>query len=177
MNNMIRNLREERGWSQADLATQLGVSRQAVHALEAGKSVPSLLLAFKVSWQFGKPIEEIFSVDLEEKMALCQASWQHLDRLATAIDEVGVLEQMGGEGWELVGFGPLVLHFRRPEDPGWREPWVHKRVSGPMLGQFRRVLEDDGWIYCGSWMGIFHYFKRPAGGIAQPRAPHPLPHS
>lgn len=162
MNNTVRALREDRGWSQADLAQQLGVSRQAVHALETGKTVPSLLLALRVAWQFGKQVEEIFTVELEEKMTLCRASWEHTDRLATAIDEVGVLEQMGPDGWELVGFGPFALHFRRPEEPGLREPWKHHRVNGPLTGGHRRSLEEEGWTYCGSWMGLFHYFKRPA---------------
>ena len=30
-------------------------------------------------------------------------------------------------------------------------------------------IEEDGWIYCGSWMGIWHYFKRPVAGVQRPR--------
>jgi len=47
--------------SQAVLATQLGVSRQTVNAIETGKYDPSLPLAFKLAEVFGKPIEELFT--------------------------------------------------------------------------------------------------------------------
>lgn len=58
--NVIRTLRTERGWSQAALAEQLGVSRQSVNAIETGKYDPSLPLAFSIARLFGKSIEEIF---------------------------------------------------------------------------------------------------------------------
>lgn len=60
MRNRLRVLRAERGWSQAELGGQLGVSRQAVNAIETGKHVPSLPLAFKLARLFGTAIEEIF---------------------------------------------------------------------------------------------------------------------
>jgi putative transcriptional regulator len=60
MNNVLRVLRAERKWSQADLAERLGVSRQTVNAIETGKYDPSLPLAFKIAGVFGRPIEQIF---------------------------------------------------------------------------------------------------------------------
>ena len=60
MENRLRVLRAERGWSQAELAGHLDVSRQAVNALETGKYDPSLPLAFKVARLFGQSIEQIF---------------------------------------------------------------------------------------------------------------------
>jgi putative transcriptional regulator len=60
---MLKVLRAERDWSQADLATRLGVSRQTVNAIETGRFDPSLPLAFKLSRVFGKRIEEIFRDD------------------------------------------------------------------------------------------------------------------
>ena len=63
MKNRLRVLRAERGWSQADLADRLEVSRQSVNAIETGKYDPSLPLAFKIARLFGAPIEEIFSQD------------------------------------------------------------------------------------------------------------------
>ncbi|MCF2514837.1 helix-turn-helix transcriptional regulator [Sphingomonas sp. G124] len=60
MNNRLRVLRAERAWSQADLGAQLGVSRQAVNAIETGKHDPSLPLAFKIARLFGLSIETIF---------------------------------------------------------------------------------------------------------------------
>ena len=60
MENRLRILRAERGWSQADLAGHLDVSRQAVNAIETGKYDPSLPLAFKVARLFEQSIEQIF---------------------------------------------------------------------------------------------------------------------
>ncbi|MBB4865510.1 putative transcriptional regulator [Pseudomonas nitritireducens] len=61
MHNRLKALRAERGWSQADLALQLQVSRQSVIAIESGKFDPSLPLAFRIARVFGLPIEAIFS--------------------------------------------------------------------------------------------------------------------
>lgn len=60
MKNRLRVLRAERGWSQADLAGRLDVSRQTVNALETGKYDPSLPLAFRIARLFGMAIEAIF---------------------------------------------------------------------------------------------------------------------
>ena len=63
MNNRLKVLRAERDWSQADLADQLGVSRQTVNALETGRYDPSLPLAFRIAGVFEQPIEAIFIAD------------------------------------------------------------------------------------------------------------------
>lgn len=60
MNNRLKVLRAERNWSQAELAEQLGVSRQTINAIETGKYDPSLPLAFKISLLFSLAIEAIF---------------------------------------------------------------------------------------------------------------------
>ena len=60
MKNRLKVLRAERDWSQAELGGRLGVSRQAVNAIETGKYDPSLPLAFKLARLFEMPIEEIF---------------------------------------------------------------------------------------------------------------------
>jgi putative transcriptional regulator len=60
MRNRVRELRAARRWSQADLATELGVSRQTVNAIETERYDPSLPLAFKIARLFGRPLEEIF---------------------------------------------------------------------------------------------------------------------
>jgi putative transcriptional regulator len=60
MKNRLRVLRAERGWSQADLAERLAVSRQSVNAIETGKFDPSLPLAFKLARLFATTIEAIF---------------------------------------------------------------------------------------------------------------------
>jgi len=60
MTNRIRVLRAERDWTQAELAGKIGVSRQAIIAVENGKYEPALGLAFKIARAFGKSIEEVF---------------------------------------------------------------------------------------------------------------------
>lgn len=66
MNNRLRVLRAERRWSQADVAEQLGVSRQTINAIETGKYDPSLPLAFGIARLFSLTIEDVF---LPEKAA------------------------------------------------------------------------------------------------------------
>ena len=60
MQNRLKVLRAERNWSQAELGGHLGVSRQAVNAIETGKYDPSLPLAFRIARLFGLRIEEVF---------------------------------------------------------------------------------------------------------------------
>ena len=60
MKNRLKVLRAERDWTQAQLATELEVSRQTVNAIEKGKFDPSLPLAFKAARLFGLLIEDIF---------------------------------------------------------------------------------------------------------------------
>jgi putative transcriptional regulator len=60
LKNRLKALRAERGWSQAELAERLDVSRQSVNAIETDKYDPSLPLAFKIARLFGQSIEAIF---------------------------------------------------------------------------------------------------------------------
>ena len=60
MENHLRRLRADRGWSQQHLAELLDVSRQSVNAIETGRYDPSLPLAFRIADVFGQPIEAIF---------------------------------------------------------------------------------------------------------------------
>lgn len=63
MKNTVRSLRVERGWSQAELGMRLGVSRQAINAVETGRFDPSLPLAMKIARLFGLTVEEIFFLE------------------------------------------------------------------------------------------------------------------
>lgn len=60
MRNRLRELREEKGWSQQSLAEKLDVSRQTVISIEQGKYDPSLPLAFAIASVFSAKIEDIF---------------------------------------------------------------------------------------------------------------------
>ena len=64
MKNNIKVQRAIFNLTQQDLADRIGVSRQTINAMEAGKYVPSTVLALKLSRLFDKPVNEIF--DLEE---------------------------------------------------------------------------------------------------------------
>lgn len=60
MRNRLRVLRAERRWSQAELGERVGVSRQAINAVETSKHDPSLSLAFALAEAFELRIEEVF---------------------------------------------------------------------------------------------------------------------
>jgi putative transcriptional regulator len=63
----IRELREEKGLTQEQLADLVDVTRQTILFLEKGKYNPSLRLAWNIAGVFGRPIEEVFSFDDEKK--------------------------------------------------------------------------------------------------------------
>jgi putative transcriptional regulator len=60
MKNRIRVLRAEKGWSQAELAEKVGVSRNSLNAVENDKFDPSLPLAFRIAEVFELRIEDVF---------------------------------------------------------------------------------------------------------------------
>lgn len=60
MKNRIRVERAEVRMTQQQLADAIGVSRQTVNAIEAGRFVPSTVLALKIARIFGKPVEPGF---------------------------------------------------------------------------------------------------------------------
>ncbi|MEV0161956.1 helix-turn-helix transcriptional regulator [Nonomuraea fuscirosea] len=63
MKNRITELRAERGWTQAELAQRVSVSRQTINAIETGKFDPSLPVAFRLARVFALRIEEVFLDD------------------------------------------------------------------------------------------------------------------
>ena len=60
LTNAIRELRTERGLTQAELADAVGVTRQTVIAIEQGKYSPSLEMAFQISRVLGAPLTDVF---------------------------------------------------------------------------------------------------------------------
>jgi putative transcriptional regulator len=60
LQNRLRDIRTQRGETQADLAGALGVSRQTVISLEGGRYAPSLELALKIAGHYGQPLESLF---------------------------------------------------------------------------------------------------------------------
>jgi DNA-binding XRE family transcriptional regulator len=162
MTNRIAELRSSQGWSQAQLAEMLSITRQTVIAIEQSKTDPSLSTAMRVAWVFRKPVESIFLADLDEQMIALNETWEYKKKAATAFNELSVLERMGDEGWEMTGFGVGALHFRRPENSELHRKWEYKRVNGLLTNAERTELEKQAWSFLGNWMGAFHYFKREA---------------
>jgi putative transcriptional regulator len=68
MKNELRERRSERGLSQAEVASSLGVSRQTVIAIESGRYSPSLPLAFRIARLFDVPVDKMF--DPEEEVGV-----------------------------------------------------------------------------------------------------------
>lgn len=66
MRTHIRQLRQERGISQAQLAEAMGVSRQTIVSIENERYVASLPLAYRIARYFGKSIEDVFDLSGEE---------------------------------------------------------------------------------------------------------------
>ena len=67
MINRIREFREQHGLTQKELGGSVGVSRQAIHAVETGKFDPSLWLAYDIAQLFNKSIEEVFDFKESER--------------------------------------------------------------------------------------------------------------
>lgn len=65
MKNRLRVLRAEQNWSQAELGMRVGVTRQAINAIETGRYDPGLPLAMKIARVFEQKVDDIF--ELEDK--------------------------------------------------------------------------------------------------------------
>ena len=60
MENRVKAFREDKGWSQGELARRLGVSRQTINAVETDKYDPSLPLALRMAKLFALPVDQLF---------------------------------------------------------------------------------------------------------------------
>jgi len=61
--NRVRELRTARGWTQQELADNVGVSRQSINSIEVNRYVPSLPLALSFARVFGCATDEIFTLE------------------------------------------------------------------------------------------------------------------
>ncbi len=67
MKSRLRELRENKGWTQKELAEKVNVSRQAINAIETGKFDPSIWLAYDLAKLFEVMIEELFDFEGSER--------------------------------------------------------------------------------------------------------------
>lgn len=63
MVNRVREMRQQRSWSQEQLAALTGVSRQSINSIERNRYVPSLELALRIARLFDEPLESIFRLE------------------------------------------------------------------------------------------------------------------
>jgi putative transcriptional regulator len=63
LTNRLRDERARLGWTQAELAERVGVSRKTINTVENGVFVPSTILALKLAAAIGKPVEALFALD------------------------------------------------------------------------------------------------------------------
>ena len=61
--NQVKVFRLQARLTQEELAKATGVSRQTVNSIEKGRYIPSLPLALKLARLFGRPVEEIFTLE------------------------------------------------------------------------------------------------------------------
>jgi putative transcriptional regulator len=66
MKNRLKVERAELDLTQQQLADMVGVSRQTINAMEAGKYIPSTVLSLKVAGVFGKTVNDIFTLEPED---------------------------------------------------------------------------------------------------------------
>jgi putative transcriptional regulator len=62
LSNRVREAREAQGWTQAQLAERIGVSRKTVNTVENGVFVPSTVVALKLAAALGTTVEALFSL-------------------------------------------------------------------------------------------------------------------
>jgi len=65
MTNTIKVERARKNWTQADLAKEIAISRQAVNSIETGKFIPSTVLALRMAKVFGTTVEVLFQLEGE----------------------------------------------------------------------------------------------------------------
>ena len=68
MKNRLKIARAELDITQEELAKRIGVSRQTINAVESGRYEPSTVLALKMAQVFGKSVEEIFTLDDDDRL-------------------------------------------------------------------------------------------------------------
>jgi putative transcriptional regulator len=66
LKNTIKVERARKGFTQADLAEKVGVTRLTIHSIEAGKFNPSVMLALKIADCFGTRVEELFELENDD---------------------------------------------------------------------------------------------------------------
>ncbi len=109
--------------------------------------------------------EELASSDEQRRGNTTEEKWHQRTFMASAYDEMEILEASGNEGWELMNVGLLSLNCRRLADLDEAKKWEYKRRAGVNKKILEKEMAKDGWEPCGMWV-VLHYFKRPTGNFS-----------
>lgn len=104
MINRLAGMRKARGISAVDLARQVGVTRQAVYAIEAGTYMPNTVVALRLARILDTSVEDLFALEEEEKPAGDVRSFEPLDD--TFSFEAGEPIQICRVGRKAIGIAP-----------------------------------------------------------------------
>jgi len=90
---VLRRLREERGWTQEEMARSLGISRQALFLLETGRGFPSIRLAMRIAHLCRRSLDDMFANQRQEErkevnMPGSFSPFSELDRLHQELDRM-----------------------------------------------------------------------------------------
>ena len=66
VSNRLRVFRAEHQWTQGEVAERLGVSRQAINAVENGKYDPGISLVLQLARLFGTTVEQLFKLEMDD---------------------------------------------------------------------------------------------------------------
>ena len=110
MTNRLASLRKSRGVAAADLAAQVGVTRQAIYAIEAGTYMPNTVVALRLARVLETTVEDLFALETDEASAPGLLSFEPLDE--TLAFEPGSPIQICRVGRHTIGVAP-------PQFPAW----------------------------------------------------------
>jgi molybdopterin molybdotransferase/putative molybdopterin biosynthesis protein len=127
----IRRTRALRGWTQAELATHAGISRQAVAAIESGAYLPNVAIAVRLARVIGISVEELFGDADEDYEQRINASWKK-SPAATANRKQAVLARVGGK---IVALAQPSVYLTLPVSSGVRikSAGIRTRISTRLL--------------------------------------------
>jgi molybdate-binding protein/DNA-binding XRE family transcriptional regulator len=110
MTNRLATLRKSRAVAAADLASQVGVTRQAIYAIEAGTYMPNTAVALRLARVLETTVEDLFALDPDEASASAPLAFEPLDE--TLVFEPGSPIQICNVGRRAIGVAP-------PRFPAW----------------------------------------------------------
>jgi len=165
VDNHLKNIRRRVGLTQEELAEQLGISRQAIIALENGRNLPSIPLAINIAQFFQLPVEVIFHCQKEnnqkkgdpmDKEIMPWSPWREMASMREALDRMfdeGVTTLTRNSDWQYPA-----INVRQTENnilieadvPGMKQEDIDIEISDNMVtiaGERKASHEEKGANY------------------------------